>query len=111
MSEEKTQKYYTTIGLEVHAEMNTKSKMFCGCANNPDEEMPNMNICPVCMAHPGTLPVANKQAVENVIRVGLALDADIADFTEFDRKNYFYPDIPKAYQISQFKYPIVSGGE
>ena len=103
-------KYYTTIGLEIHAEMNTKSKMFCGCANNPEEEKPNMNICPVCMAHPGTLPVINKQAVENVIRVGLALGASIADFTEFDRKNYFYPDIPKAYQISQYKYPIVSGG-
>ena len=108
--ENSNSKYYTTIGLEIHAEMNTKSKMFCGCANNPDEEMPNMNICPVCMAHPGTLPVINKQAVENVIRVGLALGANIADFTEFDRKNYFYPDIPKAYQISQYKYPIVSGG-
>jgi aspartyl-tRNA(Asn)/glutamyl-tRNA(Gln) amidotransferase subunit B len=105
-----SKQYYTTIGLEVHAEMSTKSKMFCGCANNPDEERPNINICPVCMAHPGTLPVVNKQAVENVIKVGLALGADIADFTEFDRKNYFYPDIPKAYQISQYKFPIVSGG-
>lgn len=103
--------YYTTIGLEIHAELNTDSKMFCGCVNNPDEEKPNTNICPVCMAHPGTLPVINKKAVENVIKVGLALGADIADFTEFDRKNYFYPDIPKAYQISQYKYPIVSGGE
>ena len=106
-----SQKYYTTIGLEVHAELATKSKMFCGCANNPDEEKPNQNICPVCMAHPGTLPVINKKAVESVIRVGLALGGDIADFSEFDRKNYFYPDIPKAYQISQYKYPIVSGGE
>jgi aspartyl-tRNA(Asn)/glutamyl-tRNA(Gln) amidotransferase subunit B len=103
-------KYYTTIGLEIHAELNTKSKMFCGCANNPDAEKPNVNICPVCMAHPGTLPVINKQAVEDVIKAGLALGATIADFTEFDRKNYFYPDIPKAYQISQYKYPIVSGG-
>ena len=102
--------YYTTIGLEIHAELNTKSKMFCGCANNPDEETPNINICPVCMAHPGTLPVINKKAVESVIKVGLALGAKIADFTEFDRKNYFYPDIPKAYQISQYKFPIVSGG-
>jgi aspartyl-tRNA(Asn)/glutamyl-tRNA(Gln) amidotransferase subunit B len=102
--------YYTTIGLEIHAELNTNSKMFCGCVNNPDEERPNVNICPVCMAHPGTLPVINKKAVENVIKVGLALDSRIADFTEFDRKNYFYPDIPKAYQISQYKYPIVSGG-
>jgi aspartyl-tRNA(Asn)/glutamyl-tRNA(Gln) amidotransferase subunit B len=103
--------YYTTIGLEIHAELNTASKMFCGCVNNPDEEKPNMNICPVCMAHPGTLPVINKKAVESVIKVGLALGATIADFTEFDRKNYFYPDIPKAYQISQYKFPIVSGGE
>ncbi len=103
--------YYTTIGLEIHAELNTNSKMFCGCLNNPDEEKPNTNICPVCMAHPGTLPVINKKAVESVIKVGLALGSDIADFTEFDRKNYFYPDIPKAYQISQYKYPIVSGGE
>jgi aspartyl-tRNA(Asn)/glutamyl-tRNA(Gln) amidotransferase subunit B len=104
------QKYYTTIGLEIHAELNTNSKMFCGCVNNPDEEKPNQNICPVCMAHPGTLPVMNKKAIESVIRVGLALGGTIADFSEFDRKNYFYPDIPKAYQISQYKYPIVSGG-
>ena len=104
------QKYYTTIGLEIHAELNTNSKMFCGCVNNPDEERPNQNICPVCMAHPGTLPVPNKKAMESVVKVGLALDGKIADFTEFDRKNYFYPDIPKAYQISQYKYPIVSGG-
>ena len=103
--------YYPTIGLEVHAEMSTRSKMFCGCKNDPNEERPNVNICPVCMAHPGTLPVINKQAVENVIKVGLALGANIAtDFTEFDRKNYFYPDIPKGYQISQYKFPIVSGG-
>lgn len=106
-----SQKYYTTIGLEVHAELKTQTKMFCNSKNNPDEEKPNANICPVCMAHPGTLPVINKQAVEHVVRVGLALGGTIADFTEFDRKNYFYPDIPKGYQISQYKYPIVSGGE
>lgn len=105
-----SKQYYTTIGLEIHAELNTNSKMFCGCKNDPDEESPNVNICPVCMAHPGTLPVINKKAVESVIKVGLALGAKIADFTEFDRKNYFYPDIPKAYQISQYKFPIVSGG-
>jgi len=103
-------KYYPTIGLEIHAELKTQIKMFCSCLNNPDEENPNVNICPVCMAHPGTLPVANKKAIENVIKVGLALGGSIADFSEFDRKNYFYPDIPKGYQISQFKYPIVSGG-
>ena len=103
-------KYYPTIGLEIHAELKTKTKMFCGCLNNPDEEKPNVNVCPVCMAHPGTLPVANKKAIENVIKVGLAIGGDIADFTEFDRKNYFYPDIPKGFQISQYKFPIVSGG-
>lgn len=106
-----TKQYYTTIGLEIHAELNTKTKMFCNSKNDPDETRPNVNICPVCMAHPGTLPVINKQAVEHVVRVGLALGGNIADFTEFDRKNYFYPDIPKGYQISQYKYPIVSGGE
>ena len=104
------ERYYFTVGLEVHAELSTQTKMFCSCKNDPDEEKPNVNICPVCMAHPGALPVANKKAIENVIKVGLALDGTIADFTEFDRKNYFYPDIPKGYQISQYKYPIVSGG-
>lgn len=103
-------KYYPTVGLEIHAELKTQTKMFCGCKNDPDEEKPNINVCPVCMAHPGTLPVANKKAIENVIKVGLAIDGQIADFSEFDRKNYFYPDIPKGYQISQYKYPIVSGG-
>src|SRR3989338_293561 len=103
-------KYFPTIGLEIHAELKTQTKMFCGCKNDPDEKNPNVNICPICMAHPGALPVINKKAVENVIKVGLAIDGKIADFTEFDRKNYFYPDIPKGFQISQYKYPIVSGG-
>ncbi len=102
--------YYPIIGLEIHAELATASKMFCGCKNDPDEEVQNTNICPICMGHPGTLPVPNKKAIENVIKVGLALNSNIANFTEFDRKNYFYPDIPKGYQISQYKYPIVSGG-
>ena len=104
------EKYYLTVGLEIHAQLKTNTKMFCGCKNDPDETKPNINICPICMAHPGTLPVINKRAVENVIKVGLALSANISDFTEFDRKNYFYPDIPKGYQISQYKFPIVSGG-
>ena len=103
-------KYYPTIGLEIHTELKTQTKMFCSCKNDPDEKNPNVNICPVCMAHPGALPVINKKAVEDVIKVGLAIDGKIADFTEFDRKNYFYPDIPKGFQISQYKYPIVSGG-
>lgn len=102
--------YITTIGLEVHAELHTNSKMWCGCKNNPMAEVPNTNVCEVCMAHPGTLPVANKDAVKKVIKVGLAVGANIANFTEFDRKNYFYPDIPKGYQLSQYKLPIVSGG-
>ncbi len=102
--------YYPVIGLEIHAELATQSKMFCGCKNDPDETRPNVNICPICMAHPGTLPVANNDAIKKVIQVGLALGSTIADFSEFDRKNYFYPDIPKGYQISQYKYPIVSGG-
>lgn len=106
-----TKQYYTTIGLEIHAELKTETKMFCNSKNDPDEQRPNVNICPVCMAHPGTLPVINRKAVESVVKVGLAVGGTIADFTEFDRKNYFYPDIPKGYQISQYKYPIVSGGE
>lgn len=102
--------YLTTIGLEIHAELHTNSKMWCGCKNDPKEKHPNQNICEVCMAHPGTLPVPNKEAIKKVITVGTAVGANIADFTEFDRKNYFYPDIPKGYQLSQYKLPIVSGG-
>jgi aspartyl-tRNA(Asn)/glutamyl-tRNA(Gln) amidotransferase subunit B len=102
--------YTVTIGLEVHAELKTRTKMFCDSKNDPDEKRPNVNICPVCMGHPGTLPVINKQAVKHVLKVGLAVGGSLADFTEFDRKNYFYPDIPKGYQISQYKYPLVSGG-
>lgn len=102
--------YITTIGLEVHAELHTLSKMWCGCKNEPLAERPNSNICEVCMAHPGTLPVPNKDAIKKVIQVGLAINGNIADFTEFDRKNYFYPDIPKGYQLSQYMFPIVSGG-
>ncbi len=103
--------YYPTIGLEVHAELKTNTKMFCRCKNDPDEEKPNSNVCPVCMGHPGTLPTINKEAVKHVLRMGVAVGGTIADFTEFDRKNYFYPDIPKGYQISQYKYPLISGGE
>ncbi len=106
--------YLTTIGLEIHAELHTNSKMWCGCKNDPRENRPNQNICEVCMAHPGTLPVPNKDAIKKVITVGLAVAKEgqnnIADFTEFDRKNYFYPDIPKGYQLSQYKLPIVTGG-
>jgi aspartyl-tRNA(Asn)/glutamyl-tRNA(Gln) amidotransferase subunit B len=103
-------KYIPTIGLEIHAELKTETKMFCNSKNDPDEKRPNVNICPICMAHPGTLPVINKEAVHHVLKMGVAVDGKLADFTEFDRKNYFYPDIPKGYQISQYKYPLVSGG-
>jgi aspartyl-tRNA(Asn)/glutamyl-tRNA(Gln) amidotransferase subunit B len=107
-----TSEYKLTVGLEIHAELATKSKMWCGCKNDPDEVRPNVNICPVCMAHPGTLPVINKEAVRQVLRMGTAAGGKLAlDFTEFDRKNYFYPDIPKGYQLSQYKFPLVSGGE
>jgi aspartyl-tRNA(Asn)/glutamyl-tRNA(Gln) amidotransferase subunit B len=104
-------KYKPTIGLEIHAELKTLTKMFCNSKNDPEEERPNVNICPICMGHPGTLPVINKEAVKHVLRVGIAVNGKLADFTEFDRKNYFYPDIPKGYQLSQYKYPLVSGGE
>ena len=103
-------KYLLTVGLEIHAELNTRTKMFCDSRNDPDEKRPNVNICPVCLGYPGTLPVINKKAVESVLRLGVAVGGEIADYTEFDRKNYFYPDIPKGYQISQYKYPLVKGG-
>ncbi len=102
--------YIATIGLEIHAELKTASKMFCACKNDPDEESPNKNVCPICLGHPGTLPVLNKQAITNVLRIGTAVGGTLADFTEWDRKNYFYPDIPKGYQISQYAYPLISGG-
>ena len=102
--------YRATIGLEIHAELKTQTKMFCACANDADEHEPNKNICPVCMAHPGTLPVINREAVHKVLLVGTALGSTLADYTEFDRKSYFYPDIPKGYQISQYKRPLVEGG-
>ncbi|MDI6717897.1 MAG: Asp-tRNA(Asn)/Glu-tRNA(Gln) amidotransferase subunit GatB [Patescibacteria group bacterium] len=102
--------YKPTIGLEIHVELKTKTKMFCGCLNNPDEEKANMNICPVCLAHPGTLPVPNKEAIEKVLKLGIVLNSELANISKFDRKNYFYPDLPKGYQISQYDQPLVSGG-
>lgn len=104
-------KHKPTIGMEIHVELKTKSKMFCSCKNNPDEKRPNKNVCPVCLAHPGTLPTINEQAVKDVLRVGLALNCQIASFSRFDRKNYFYPDLPKGYQISQYEYPLCGPGE
>jgi aspartyl-tRNA(Asn)/glutamyl-tRNA(Gln) amidotransferase subunit B len=102
--------YKPTIGLEVHAELATRTKMFCDSLNNPDEKHPNVNVCPVCMGHPGTLPVANRKAIAHVIKVGFALGGTPNVHSRFDRKNYFYPDLPKAYQISQSGQPLVIGG-
>ena len=105
MSEHKT-----TIGLEIHAELKTKSKMFCSCVNDPDEERPNVNVCPICLAHPGVLPVINEEAVNKVIKTGLSLNCNIAEHSSFDRKSYFYPDLPKGYQISQYSFPLCKKG-
>lgn len=105
-----TPTFRPTIGLEVHAELATKTKMFCSSRNDPDETRPNVNVCAVCLAHPGTLPVANEEAIRHVLRVGSAIEGTLADYAEFDRKSYFYPDIPKGYQISQYEHPLVKGG-
>jgi aspartyl-tRNA(Asn)/glutamyl-tRNA(Gln) amidotransferase subunit B len=102
-------KYEAVIGIECHVELKTVSKMFCGCANEFGGE-PNTKVCPVCLALPGALPVPNAKAIELMIAAGLAFDAEIPAFSKFDRKNYFYPDMPKDYQISQFDMPITQGG-
>lgn len=103
-------KYKPVIGLEIHAELKTQTKMFCDSLNNPDEKHPNVNVCPVCMGHPGTLPVINNEAIKKVIMAGLALNCKIEKETFFERKNYFYPDLPKGYQISQYQKPLCYEG-
>lgn len=104
-----TSKYETVIGLEVHVELHTNSKIFCGCSTEFGAP-PNTHTCPICLGHPGVLPVLNRQAVEYAIKAAMALNCTIGDVSRFDRKNYFYPDSPKAYQISQNDQPIGLNG-
>ena len=94
------------IGLETHVQLKTKTKLFCSCSNDSDDAKPNTNICPICLAHPGTLPVINKEALAWAVRASLMLNCKINELSQMDRKNYFYPDLPKGYQISQFGFPV-----
>jgi len=116
MNNKKTQlgtplvEYEATIGLEIHVQLDTKSKMFCRCDNNSENVEPNTNVCPVCMGYPGVLPIMNEQAINWGIKAALALGCTINPCQRFDRKNYFYPDLPKGYQISQFFYPVGEKG-
>jgi aspartyl-tRNA(Asn)/glutamyl-tRNA(Gln) amidotransferase subunit B len=103
-------KYEVVIGIECHVQLATKTKLFCACDNDSRDAEPNTHICPVCLGLPGTLPVLNRRAVQLAVRLGLALNAEIGRRTKFDRKNYFYPDLPKGYQITQFDQPIVGLG-
>src|SRR3989344_9562356 len=98
------------IGLEIHVQLRTKSKMFCGCDNSGENQPANTTVCPICMGQPGVLPVANKQAIAWTVMAGLALNCEIPPTFQFERKNYFYPDLPKGYQITSASTPPCRGG-
>ncbi|MFB6362269.1 MAG: Asp-tRNA(Asn)/Glu-tRNA(Gln) amidotransferase GatCAB subunit B, partial [Halobacteriales archaeon] len=104
------QELVSVIGLEVHVQLETDTKIFCGCSTEPAEE-PNSSVCAVCLGLPGSLPVVNEAAVEAAVRVGKALDAEIPAQTAFHRKNYYYPDLPKGFQLTQYDAPICESGE
>ena len=104
-----TDSYEAVIGLEVHTHLLTRSKLFCGCAAGFGAG-PNENVCPICLGMPGVLPVLNRHAVELALRMGLAAHCDIQEYSVFARKSYFYPDLPKGYQISQYELPLCMGG-
>jgi aspartyl-tRNA(Asn)/glutamyl-tRNA(Gln) amidotransferase subunit B len=103
-------RYEVVVGVEIHVQLRTASKMFCGCSTDVRGAAPNSNTCPVCLGLPGALPVINRRAVEHVLATGLALGSSITEVTRWDRKNYFYPDLPKGYQISQYDLPLCAGG-
>jgi aspartyl-tRNA(Asn)/glutamyl-tRNA(Gln) amidotransferase subunit B len=105
-----TDRYEAVIGIEVHCQLKTASKMFCGCSTDYDGAAPNSHVCPVCLGLPGTLPTINRRAVEHVLATGIAIGATTPAATRWDRKNYFYPDLPKGYQISQYDLPLASAG-
>ena len=105
-----TERYEAVIGIEVHCQLRTESKMFCACSTAYDGAPPNTHVCPVCLGLPGALPVINRRAVEYVLTTGLAIEATTPEATRWDRKNYFYPDLPKGYQISQYDLPLASAG-